>query len=502
MNRLPCFICNERFRPGVLARIDGDGNAGKCEIAIRRRNELGMPPLAIDNRTRLCVNCNRSVLDEIARVEQDPNSLRLNVLTQTANSSCIICNAVNNLHRLTMKCRVNVFVARNIYIPESVRSCVHHIDNRGFILAPLMAGLRFVNRPYVLGGQQLQLFLHKFRNAAMNNNKFEDEDSFTDTDFQYITSLTKEQFRDMFALCDRAPCQGGYRYINKKDLVMFLCKMRQGLSDEYLKVIFQYSNRQVTSLAVATVRQSLMLRIVPQNIGFDSITREEFIARHVTEFANELYNPTPHIPVVIVCIDGIYSYIDKSSNFRSLRQSYSMHKGRHLVKPALLVAPDGYKLDIHGPYFSDSRNNDAAMLNNEFQKDVDRMREWFPEGSIVVVDRGYRDATDLLQHLGISWKMPALLTPGQRQHSTEEANETRLITKTRWLVEARNGHIKSIFKFLDGTIPLQHVLNLRDFYRIAGAIINKYHPAKSKWWERHWLENYWKESVKLTLSRH
>lgn len=54
-----------------------------------------------------------------------------------------------------------------------------------------------------------------------------------------------------------------------------------------------------------------------------------------------------------------------------------MHKGRHLIKPALIVAPDGYILAIHGPYFSDSRNNNAQMLNNEFQRDADNMRGWF-----------------------------------------------------------------------------------------------------------------------------
>ncbi|EFN69789.1 hypothetical protein EAG_15490, partial [Camponotus floridanus] len=46
---------------------------------------------------------------------------------------------------------------------------------------------------------------------------------------------------------------------------MFLCKMRQGLSDEFLCAMFQYSSRQATSLAVATVRQSLMQRFVPTN---------------------------------------------------------------------------------------------------------------------------------------------------------------------------------------------------------------------------------------------
>lgn len=363
----------------------------------------------------------------------------------------------------------------NIYIPENVRSCQNHLDDRGFILSPLLPSLRFINKPYIINGQQLHLFLQELRNVAINSTRFEDEHSFTDEEFHSISPITKEQFLELFTFCDPVPCQRGHRYITKKDLLMFLCKLRQGLTDEFLKLMFQYSSRQAVSLAVAIVRQSLMLRFVPGNIGLDSITPEEYIERHVTEFANELYNPNPDIPRVIVYIDGTYSYIEKSSNFRTLRQSYCVHKGRHLVKPALLVSPNGYILDIHGPYFSDSRNNDAAMLQNEFDRNEDRMREWFPEGSIIVVDRGYRDVTELFRNLGIYWKMPALLQPGQRQLSTEEANESRLVTKTRWIVEARNGHIKSIFKFFAQVIRVPHLHNLGNFYRIAGAIINRYH---------------------------
>lgn len=55
------------------------------------------------------------------------------------------------------------------------------------------------------------------------------------------------------------------------------------------------------------------------------------------------------------------------------------------------------------------------------------------------------------------------------------ANAARLVTIQRWVVEARNGHIKSIFKFLDGIIHRAHVLHLRDFYLIAGGLINRYH---------------------------
>jgi len=138
---------------------------------------------------------------------------------------------------------------------------------------------------------------------------------------------------------------------------------------------------------------------------------------------------------VIAIIDGTYVYIPKSTNFRALRQSYCVHKGRHLVKPVLIVAPDGYILDIQGPYFSDSKNNDAALLQNEFIRDADRMKHWPQENDIVIVDRGYRDATELLVSLGIVWKMPALLLRNQQQLTTEDANDSRLVTKSRWVVE-------------------------------------------------------------------
>lgn len=174
-------------------------------------------------------------------------------------------------------------------------------------------------------------------------------------------------------------------------------------------------------------------------------------------------------------IDGTYTKVEKSSNFRVLRQTFCTHKGYHLLKPALLVAPDGYILAIQGPYFFDARNNDAAMLLKEFNDDVEGMRAWFEEGDIVLIDRGYRDATDFLEGIRIRYEMPTFLQRNERQLSTEDANRSWLVTKSRWIVESRNGHLKSIFKFFDKVVPYAHVLNLRDFYGTAGGLINRFH---------------------------
>lgn len=63
---------------------------------------------------------------------------------------------------------------------------------------------------------------------------------------------------------------------------------------------------------------------------------------------NKLCKDNPNKPEAIVIVDGTYSYIVKSRNYRSLRKSYSIHKGRHLVKPIWVVEPDGCISNIHG----------------------------------------------------------------------------------------------------------------------------------------------------------
>ncbi|GBP88771.1 hypothetical protein EVAR_65370_1 [Eumeta japonica] len=96
----------------------------------------------------------------------------------------------------------------------------------------------------------------------------------------------------------------------------------------------------------------------------------------------------------------------------------------------------------------------------------------------MIVDRGFRDCLELLEEMGLLHKMPQFLNK-QKQFSTEDANETRLVTKVRWVVEAVNGQLKN-WRALDKVVPNSQIPYIGDYVRIICAVLNAFHPARIK----------------------
>jgi len=91
-----------------------------------------------------------------------------------------------------------------------------------------------------------------------------------------------------------------------------------------------------------------------------------------------------------------------------------------------------------------------------------------------VVDRGFRDSISVMQALGLDALMPPFLD-GKRQFSSEEANQSRCITKVRWVVEAANRRIKQ-FKYFANTIQNSSLGYLESDLSIVCALINRFQP--------------------------
>lgn len=95
--------------------------------------------------------------------------------------------------------------------------------------------------------------------------------------------------------------------------------------------------------------------------GVAHISHETFVANHTRRLAEKLFSTENE---AILVADATYVYIEKSSNYKFQRMSYSTHKSRPLVKPMVLVSTTGYILDVFGPYYANGQNNDSFILKH------------------------------------------------------------------------------------------------------------------------------------------
>ena len=106
-----------------MVRVSRKLNAEKCKIAVLRRGNINHPPQVIQNNTRICASCNRSINAKILEIELNEECLRLNVMKQKKHGSCIFRYWLVDFVRLFAECRVNIFIIKNIYVPTSARCC-------------------------------------------------------------------------------------------------------------------------------------------------------------------------------------------------------------------------------------------------------------------------------------------------------------------------------------------------------------------------------------------
>jgi hypothetical protein len=290
---------------------------------------------------------------------------------------------------------------------------------------------------------------------------FENIDAMADKVVREWTGLNKAQFNKLFL---DAMTQIPIESLRPKTAYgLWLAKCRTGESDEKIAELAGLP-RSTASALVETARKSLG-EWAYLHLGFSHLDRED-LKHHMTTVARKLFCDGDKVAIVL---DGTYIYIQKSSNYGFQRHNYSGHKHRPLLKPFMIVAPDGYIIDVFGPY--EANVNDAAIMRQLSEQ----IRSALEKDDVVLVDRDFRDVVDHLTTLGLDVRMPDLKSGNQL--TTEQANRTRLVTKCRYIVEARNGHLKLCFRHFDRVWPNQSIPHMMKDFRIACAILNVFHQT-------------------------
>ncbi|XP_076085751.1 uncharacterized protein LOC143056545 [Mytilus galloprovincialis] len=392
------------------------------------------------------------------------------------HSQCVVCKRRGpKLVVVPTNARFNIFLDKLIILTVGARCCPGHLCNEIF-LPDALDRISHSQSSSIFNRTDLMDLITQIRDMALRGSKrridFDTENALTSSDILNLTGLSKENFNDLCSIVQKGNLRDSRTRSVRTCIGIFLTKLKSGLSNKLLSTLFNLGKDSVRR-AIASARKYLSENFVPSNLGFNHISREEVITSHTRPLAQSLFGKGMY-PAIIVA-DGTYIYIQKSSQFKFQRKCYSMHKHRPLVKPMVFVTTSGYIISVIGPYYSDGKNNDAQIMKHIIQHDIEEFKKWVAEDDIMIVDRGFRDALDLLQEMGIQTKMPAFNKKGESQLPVEDSNVTRLVTKIRWVVESVNGRIKS-WKYLDRVLPNSQIPFVSDYVNIACAIMNKYWP--------------------------
>ncbi len=99
---------------------------------------------------------------------------------------------------------------------------------------------------------------------------------------------------------------------------------------------------------ISATHKALLGEFVPKFLGFEHLSRENALWDHSSDMFNKLFGADQD--VVFLILDGTYVYIEKPADFELQKITWSEQKSRNLLKPFMIVLPDGYILTAEGPY--------------------------------------------------------------------------------------------------------------------------------------------------------
>lgn len=364
----------------------------------------------------------------------------------TTTEVCLVCGSKKSLSCYTEVERCEILMSHGIFISDR---CKHCSDHKNFDLSSLPDSewthefnSHQLNAMHALVQSHKKHELKKKAKIAKEQKRMKLEVSVTPNEIV----LSELQIQELIAISPTLTKIVNTSSLSRATIILkiYFMKLRKGLTMDELHLKFK--------LSLVTLRKFLRLA-------------REALTRHTRQLHCD------NDPKRLLTIwDGTYIFAEKSGNFAFQKKSWCGFKNRNLVKPMVVVCPDGYIVDIFCAYPATA--NDAKIIETIFATEPDVMRILQPK-DVILADRAFRNCPISLKKYNFTWKLPSMSENG-RQLSTQEANSSRLVTRCRWPVEAVNGHIKSIWRIFEKRWRTGALKYLETDIHIAAAILNKY----------------------------
>lgn len=229
------------------------------------------------------------------------------------SSTCCVCRCHLDKSSIVVSSddRTFVFLTRNVWIPEGARCCPDHIVHRQLTKQAVDSIKPLSIRYQEWSSSQIEALLQNFRNLYNRRKRldFDDCHDLSNDAYPILTSLSKDAFDNLVEVVSTSSSARNSSYRSIRTAVgIYLCKLRLGLSNSLLSIMFDLVDKRSVSRIVNSARQALSECFTPYNLGFNHITRREVIDNHTTTIARQLICDGGKDTAILV-IDGTYIYI-------------------------------------------------------------------------------------------------------------------------------------------------------------------------------------------------
>lgn len=231
------------------------------------------------------------------------------------------------LQTVSSEDRYWILLKKNVFVPEGARCCSEHTVNRR-ITSDAIDRIAPISVQYKeFDSNDVQLLINTWQMFFQQQKRFDfdDDRSMTDDDYKCLTSLSKEQFDDIIDQVSSSNIRHSSNRSIRTAIAVLLCKLRLGLSNRLLGILFQLPDKRTVARSIESARKVLMNHFVPNNVGFNHVTRYEIIRHHTSSLARQLFTDDKPETAVIV-VDGTYLYIQVNKTYFSSLFYFSSFK--------------------------------------------------------------------------------------------------------------------------------------------------------------------------------
>lgn len=377
--------------------------------------------------------------------------------TSASHRWCTVpkCGITTNLRSISKTRRLKSMKMDKVFIPNGSRACSIHFAQENWRI-----NTKLENK---FSSAQLEEMVQMLCDSTISSSPVGPHNSDT---MEYFIGLKPNQFEQVFASVSGS-LLGRYKELStsRNALYIYLMKLKTNHTNQQIAVHFSMSQRSISS-RIKDVREIVHKEFALKHLYQRS--RAELL-ENTTELSRMLYNKSND---VAICIwDATYEFTIKSSNYYFQKESYSVQKKRNLLKVMLCVMPNGLIAGTFGPY--SARKNDATILNELLDTNQSIFQNFRP-GDVMVLDRGFRDSVAKVKSHGFEVKIPECKSNSKNQLSTKQANDSRLVTKTRFAIEVRNSHIKNKWKYLSAVKNVESIPYLMKDFEVCTSLVNAF----------------------------